>query len=120
VPGRADLGPPPDRLGLAEHGRELSAPDRVELRGKDRAEDENGKGQAGTTQLLAFLQRSDTESPGLEVEERVRDANRTEAVRVGLDHRQERNRGGAREPLRITHQRAEVDLDPGARHQPWH
>ena len=92
----------------------------VELLREQRIEDEDRSVDPRVAKLLALVDRRDAEAPGLERQQRVRDTHGAEPVGIGLHHRQQRNSRGAREAFSVTHQRAEVDFDPGARHQPLH
>src|SRR5687768_1744215 len=82
---------------------------------KMRRKNENRPRHAPVTKLFAFPDCCHAVAPRLERFERTEHRFDAQSVSIGLDHRQQRYARATRKSGSITLQRAQVDLDPGAR-----
>ncbi len=91
-----------------------------EIVDEQRCEHDDGARHPGGTKLFALLHRRDAKTPRVETLQRPRDRYRAEPVCIRLHHGQEWHAGARRVRGSVLQQRAEVDIDPGARVQSVH
>src|ERR1019366_10562015 len=83
--------------------------------GKQRREHDHRLQCAGGAKFAPLGHGRHAESERIELRERAHDGDDAESVAVRLHHRQQRHARMPRERLPIAQQRAEIDVDPGAR-----
>jgi len=83
-------------------------------------EDDDGPTHPRLSQLFAFGDGRNAKAPRIQPLQRPCDWNRAQTVGIRLDHGQKRHAGSRRVGGSILQERAEVDIDPGARVQSVH
>jgi hypothetical protein len=79
--------PATDRLDIPKCRSQSGPPSRVKLRRQERRKDEDRLLDPRVAKLFAFFNGGDAESPGIDLEQCMRNTYGTQTVGVGFHHR---------------------------------